>query len=145
MSFAPGILEGKTAVVTGGATGIGSYIARMLGTLGAKVGIVSRKEENLKAAVEAFKNEDGLDVLWRVGDVRVPDLIKEVVEELAGEMGGLDILVCNAAGNFICPTEELSANGWRTVIDIDLNGTFNCCQAALPFLKEAKGGGVSFP
>ena len=53
MSFAPGILEGKTAVVTGGATGIGSYIARMLGTLGAKVGIVSRKEENLKAAVEA--------------------------------------------------------------------------------------------
>ena len=141
MSFAPGILEGKTAVVTGGATGIGSYIARMLGTLGAKVGIVSRKEENLKAAVEAFKNEDGLDVLWRVGDVRVPDLIKEVVEELAGEMGGLDILVCNAAGNFICPTEELSANGWRTVIDIDLNGTFNCCQAALPFLKKAKGGG----
>ena len=51
MSFAPGILEGKTAVVTGGATGIGSYIARMLGTLGAKVGIVSRKEETLKAAV----------------------------------------------------------------------------------------------
>ena len=50
MSFAPGILEGKTAVVTGGATGIGSYIARMLASLGAKVGIVSRKEENLKAA-----------------------------------------------------------------------------------------------
>ena len=141
MSFAPGILEGKAAIVTGGATGIGSHIVRKLGTLGARVGIVSRKEENLKAAVAGFKSNDGIDVLWRVGDVRVADLMQEVIEELANEMGGLDILVCNAAGNFICPTEDLSPNGWRTVIDIDLNGTFNCCQAALPFLKEASDGG----
>ena len=49
--------------------------------------------------------------------------------------------MCNAAGNFICPTEDLSWNGWRTVIEIDLNGTFNCCQAALPHLKESKDGG----
>lgn len=141
MSFAPGILEGKTAVVTGGATGIGSHIVRMLGSLGANIGIVSRKEENLRAAASAFKAEDEIDVLWRVGDVRDPDLMKAVMTDFADELGGIDILICNAAGNFICPTEELSWNGWRTVIEIDLNGTFNCCQAAFPYLKQSVDGG----
>ncbi len=141
MSFAPGILKGKKAVVSGGATGIGSHIVRMLGTLGANVGIVSRKEEKLRAAASAFKTEDDIDVRWRVGDVRDPDAMKAVMAEFADELGGIDFLICNAAGNFICPTEELSWNGWRTVLDIDLNGTFNCCQAALPYLKQAVDGG----
>ena len=141
MSFAEGILNGKSAIVTGSATGIGSYIVRRLGTLGASVGIVSRKEENLIAAVKAFKEQDGIDVVWRTGDVRDPDGIKKSFDEVVGEIGGLDILVCNAAGNFICPTEDLSWNGWRTVIEIDLNGTFNCCQAALEYLKASQDGG----
>lgn len=141
MSFTADTLKGKTALVTGGATGIGSHIVRKLGRLGARVAIVSRKEENLRSAAERFKSEDGIDVAWRSGDVRDPDAMKAVVDELAGELGGLDILVCNAAGNFICPTEELSWNGWRTVIEIDLNGTFNCCQAALPLLKKSADGG----
>ena len=141
MSFAAGILAGKSAIVTGGATGIGAYIVRKLGSLGAQVGIVSRKEENLQRAVAAFKADDGIEVNYRVGDVRNPDLISEAIASLAAQQGGLDYLVCNAAGNFICPTEELSANGWKTVIDIDLNGTFHCCQAALPFLKQAEDGG----
>ena len=141
MNFAPDIFAGRSAVVTGGATGIGWYIVRMLGRPGANVGIVSRKEENLVRASEQFKAEDGIDVAWRTGDVRDPDGIKKAIDDLANENGGLDILVCNAAGNFICPTEELSWNGWRTVIEIDLNGTFNCCQAALPHLKNAGDGG----
>ena len=141
MVFAQGILKGKSAVVTGGATGIGSYIARKLGSLGANVGIVSRKEANLREAAAKFGQEDDIDVAWRGGDVRDPDGIRKAIDDLANELGGLDILVCNAAGNFICPTEDLSWNGWRTVIEIDLNGTFNCCQAALPYLKQAAGGG----
>ncbi len=141
MSFAENLLLGKTALVTGGATGIGAAIVRTLGKLGARVAISSRKEENLKAAVESFAADDDVNVIYRVGDVRDADGIKSVVADIAAELGGLDILVCNAAGNFICPTEELSTNGWRTVIDIDLNGTFNCCQAALPFLKESATGG----
>ncbi len=141
MSFIPGLLAGKRAIVTGGATGIGAAIVSKLGELGAQVGIVSRKEESLQAAVAAFRQQAGIDVNYRVGDVRQEELIKAAIDELAQEMGGLDILVCNAAGNFICPTEELSANGWRTVIDIDLNGTFHCCQAALPYLKQAEDGG----
>ena len=141
MSFAPGILKGKSAVVTGGATGIGAHIVRLLGSLGANVGIVSRKESNLIAAANNFKIDDGIDVEWQVGDVRDPDAIKAVMASFAEKLGGIDILICNAAGNFICPTEDLSWNGWRTVIEIDLNGTFNCCQAALPYLKEAADGG----
>jgi len=141
MSFAQGILKGKSAIVTGGATGIGAFIVRKLGALGANVGIVSRKEENLVAAVKGFKESDGIDVAWRTGDVRDPEGIKKAFDELAGDIGGIDILVCNAAGNFICPTEDLSWNGWRTVIEIDLNGTFNCCQAALMHLKAATDGG----
>lgn len=141
MSFAAGTLQGKAAVVTGGATGIGAHIVRMLGSLGANVGIVSRKEENLRTAAEAFKAEDDIEVRWRTGDVRDPEAMRAVMTQFAEQLGGIDILICNAAGNFICPTEELSWNGWRTVIDIDLNGTFNCCQAALPYLKQATDGG----
>lgn len=141
MSFESDLLQGKKAIVTGGATGIGSYIVRKLGQLGASVGIVSRKEENLQRAVAAFASDDDIEVLYRVGDVRQEESIHGAIASLAEEMGGLDILVCNAAGNFICPTEELSPNGWRTVIDIDLNGTFHCCQAALPHLKQANEGG----
>ncbi|MEC7460190.1 MAG: SDR family NAD(P)-dependent oxidoreductase, partial [Pseudomonadota bacterium] len=96
MNFAPDIFAGRSAVVTGGATGIGWYIVRMLGGLGANVGIVSRKEENLVRASEQFKAEDGIDVAWRTGDVRDPDGINKAIDELANENGGLDILVCNA-------------------------------------------------
>ncbi len=141
MTFAKGILSGKTAVVTGGATGIGAHIVRQLGRLGASVGIVSRNEEKLRQAVNSFREEDDLEVCWRSADVRERDAIQKAIEELATELGGIDILVCNAAGNFICPTEELSVNGWRSVIDIDLNGTFNCCQSALPHLKRSAEGG----
>lgn len=141
MSFAAGILQGKSAIVTGGATGIGACIVRKLGALGARVGIVSRKAENLEKATQQFYQEDGINVVWRAGDVRDPETITACIEQLGAELGGIDILVCNAAGNFICPTEELSWNGWRTVIDIDLNGTFNCCKAALPMLKQAVDGG----
>ena len=141
MGFAAGTLEGKTAIVTGGATGIGAFIVRKLGLMGAKVAIISRKEANLILATERFAAEDGIEVLWRTGDVRNPESMNATIDSLAQEMGGLDILICNAAGNFICPTEDLSPNGWRTVIDIDLNGTFNCCQAALKHLKQSKGGG----
>ncbi len=70
MNFAPDMFAGRSAIVTGGATGIGWYIVRMLGGLGANVGIVSRKEENLVRASEQFKAEDGIDVAWRTGDVR---------------------------------------------------------------------------
>ena len=93
MSFASGILTGKSAIVTGGATGIGSFIVRKLGALGANVGIVSRKEENLVSAVNEFKDSDDIDVAWCTGDVRDPEGIKKSFDHLAGKIGGIDILV----------------------------------------------------
>ena len=139
--FQPDLLAGRTALVTGGATGIGQAISRRLGQLGAKVMIASRNPESLAAAAAGFAADDGLDIAWKRLDVREDAMVKAVIDEVAETHGGLDILINNAAGNFFCPTAELSANGWRAVIDIDLNGTFYCCRHAYPYLKAAPAGG----
>ena len=128
--FQPDLLAGRTALVTGGATGIGQAISRRLGRLGAQVVIASRTPDSLAAAAAGFAADDGLDIAWKRLDVREDAMVKAVIDEVAETHGGLDILINNAAGNFFCPTAELSANGWRAVIDIDLNGTFYCCRHA---------------
>ena len=74
-------------------------------------------------------------------DVRKNETVEEVAKHIKDKWGYLDVLVNNAAGNFFCPTAELSANGWRAVLDIDLNGTFYCCRHAYPYLKAAPAGG----
>jgi 2,4-dienoyl-CoA reductase [(3E)-enoyl-CoA-producing], peroxisomal len=137
--FAPQLMAGRTAVVTGGATGIGFGIARSLGRLGATVAVVSRKEENLIQAVAALK-ELGINSSYEVADVREPEKVEAAMTSIANRHGSLDILVNNAAGLFHCPAEELSPNGWRVLIDIDLNGTFFCCHAAFKYLKASNFG-----
>lgn len=135
-------LEGKTAVVTGGATGIGLGIARALGTRGANVIIASRKEENLQKAV-AFLRSSGVggEVGYEVLDVREPEAVEAVAERVADRFGPAQILVNNAAGNFVVPAAKLSPNGWRTVVDIVLNGTFYCSHAFGTRMMEAKREG----
>ncbi|UGV28640.1 SDR family oxidoreductase [Rhodopseudomonas boonkerdii] len=134
--FGLGILEGTSAFVTGGGTGIGFGIAKTLGALGANVTIASRRQEVLDKAC-AELSEAGVRALGIVCDVRDHGSVKRAVDQSVEKFGGLDILVNNAAGNFACPTEDLSPNGWRTVVDIDLNGTFNCCHAAFPHLSKS--------
>lgn len=126
--------EGRVAVVTGGATGIGFAIAQELARLGAKVVIASRKEENLKAAVERL----GAQASYRVVDVRDA----AAVEAMAESVGRADLLVNNAAGNFIVPSDQLSVNGWNAVINIVLNGTFYCTSAFGKRMVEGKSGGA---
>lgn len=126
--------EGRVGVITGGATGIGLGIARELARLGAKVILASRKEENLQKAVQEIGNRAEYHVL----DVR--DV--EAVEAMAAKIGPVDFLVNNAAGNFIVPSEQLSANGWNSVIGIVLNGTFYCTNAIGKRMIESKRGGV---
>jgi 2,4-dienoyl-CoA reductase [(3E)-enoyl-CoA-producing], peroxisomal len=138
--FAPQLLAGRTALVTGGATGIGFGIAKTLGRLGATVAIMSRKEENLTQAVAALKKLK-IDCSYEVADVREATQVEAATASIASRHGSLDILVNNAAGLFHCPAEELSPNGWRTLVDIDLNGTFFCCHAAFKYLKASKFGG----
>ena len=127
-------LDGRVAIVTGGATGIGFAIARELVRLGGRVVIASRKEENLKAAVE----ELGERASYHVLDVRDA----EAVEAMADQVGPVDILVNNAAGNFIVQADQLTTNGWNAVIGIVLNGTWYCTSAVGRRMIAAKRGGA---
>lgn len=138
--YAADLLKGKVAFITGGATGIGFGIARHYVRLGAKVAIASRKQANLDQAVKLLAEEGGVAVALRT-DVRNYDEVRNSIGECVKHFGALDILVNNAAGNFACPTAKLTPNGWRTVVDIDLNGTFYCCHAAYEALKQSAGGG----
>ena len=126
--------EGRVAVVTGGATGIGFAIAAELARLGARVVIASRKEENLKAAAEQL----GASASYHVVDVRDA----AAVERMAEQVGRADILVNNAAGNFLVKSDELSVNGWNSVINIVLNGTFYCSSAFGKRMIAAKSGAI---
>lgn len=139
--FASNLLEGKVAFITGGATGIGLEIARLFAKLGAKVAIASRKEDNLESARKEITGQTGAPVAAFKTDVRDYAQVKDSIARTVQQYGSLDILVNNAAGNFPCPTAELTPNGWRTVIDIDLNGTFHCCHAAYDALKASRFGG----
>jgi len=138
--FAADLLKGRAALVTGGGTGICRGIALALASHGCDVAITSRSQDHLDPTVEELK---GLDVraLGLSADVRKPDAVQQIVDETARTFGRLDILVNGAAGNFVCLAENLSPNGFGTVIDIDLKGTFNVSHAAYPHLK-AHGGVV---
>jgi len=124
--------DGRTGIITGGATGIGFAIARELARLGARVILASRKEENLRKAAGEIGGE------YHVLDVRDA----EAVEAMAAKFGAIDFLVNNAAGNFIVPSDQLTVNGWNSVIGIVLNGTFYCTSAVGKRMIESKRGGV---
>jgi NAD(P)-dependent dehydrogenase (short-subunit alcohol dehydrogenase family) len=126
--LAPGTLRGKVAVVTGGGTGLGKAMAVNFAALGATVVIASRKLEVLEAAVGEIGGADRVVVPFRM-DVRDRGSIAALFEFCAARFGGVDILVNNAAGNFIVESAKMSPNAWSTVIDIVLNGTWFCTQA----------------
>jgi NAD(P)-dependent dehydrogenase (short-subunit alcohol dehydrogenase family) len=139
--FAADLLDGRSALVTGGATGIGREICRVLGAHGARVTMASRKQENLDAAVDELRGE-GLDVSFGVCDVRDADAVRAVVEQTARDRGGLDIVVNNAAGNFPAPMSHISPNGFKAVVDIDLLGTYNVTRAAFDAWLKDHGGSI---
>jgi len=139
--FTPDLLEGRTALVTGGATGIGKEICRVLGTHGARVAILSRKEENLRSAV-AELGAEGIDARYEVVDVRDAPAVADAVASVLDAFGRLDIVVNNAAGNFPVPISGLSPNGFKAVVDIDLLGTFNVTKAAFEAALREHGGRI---
>lgn len=140
--FQAGVLKNRVSIVTGGSSGIGLGIARVLAELGSAIVIIGRQEGKLQAAcTQLMEDVSGARVVGYATDVRDHGAVLKTYGAVATEFGRIDVLVNNAAGNFHCPTEQLSPNGWRTVIDIDLHGTFNSCQAALPGLKASTPGG----
>jgi peroxisomal 2,4-dienoyl-CoA reductase len=138
--FASNLLEGRVALVTGGGTCICRGIALAFAAHGCDVAITSRKMEHLEPTVTELR-ATGRRAIAKAADVRDPAAIGAVVEATVAEFGRLDILINGAAGNFICLAENLSPNGFGTVVDIDLKGTFHASKAALPHLK-AHGGSV---
>ena len=136
--FVNNLLKDHVAFVTGGGTGITGGVARALAEAGASVVLVSRKLEHLEPAAQAI-NENGGRAFPIAADVRAPDDVERAIATSVEQFGKIDIVVNGAAGNFLCKAEELSPNGFGTVVDIDLKGTFNVCRAAFTQLKEHRG------
>jgi len=136
--------DGRVGIITGGATGIGFAIAREVARLGARVVLASRKEENLLKAVEQIRSETGRAdaASHHVLDVRDAEAVEAMAAKVDADFGRIDFLLNNAAGNFIVPAEQLSVNGWNSVIGIVLNGTFYCSSAVGKRMIEKKGGAI---
>jgi NAD(P)-dependent dehydrogenase (short-subunit alcohol dehydrogenase family) len=139
--FTPTMLKDRVAVITGGGTGIGLAIARRLGELGARIVIGSRNSANLEAGCAALLHA-GLDPLTVQVDVRSPEQVDELVQRTLKHFGRIDILVNNAAGNFIARAEDLTPNGWNAVVGIVLNGGFYCSRAVGRHMIERGQGGA---
>lgn len=129
--FRDGLFKGKSVFVTGGSGGINLRIAETFGALGAKVAINARKAEKIDAAVAQMKKQ-GIDAQGFVADVRD----YAAMEAAMNQVDAIDVLVCGAAGNFPAPALGMSSNGFKSVLEIDVLGTFNACRAAFEKLRK---------
>jgi NAD(P)-dependent dehydrogenase (short-subunit alcohol dehydrogenase family) len=125
----PGALKDKTIIITGGGTGLGKSMAKYFMTLGANLVITSRKLDVLETTAKELEAETGGKCLALQCDVKLYDNVEAMVNKVIETFGSVDILVNNAAGNFISPTERLSANAFKSIIDIVLHGSINCTLA----------------
>jgi NAD(P)-dependent dehydrogenase (short-subunit alcohol dehydrogenase family) len=137
--LAEGTFDGKVAIVTGGGSGLGLAIARELGRLDASVAVAGRRPEPLDETVALLAGR-GLAVPT---DVRDPEAVDALVAATVEEFGRVDVLVNNAAGNFVVKAEDLSPNGWRAVVSIVLDGGFLCSRAAgKQMIAQGDGGAI---
>jgi NAD(P)-dependent dehydrogenase (short-subunit alcohol dehydrogenase family) len=136
--FSKDLFKGRTVFVTGGGSGINLGIARNFAALGANLAICGRTQERLDAAAAELR-ELGAAVCAGVADVRDYAAVESFLARTSEELGLVDVLVAGAAGNFLCAAEKLSPNGFKTVIDIDLLGSFNAARAAFEQLRSTRG------
>ncbi len=134
--------DGKVCLVTGGGTGLGLEVSKRLLRHGAKAVVVaSRSVEHHEEILAAGKEVGGVVDSVPL-DVREPDRVDETFRAAAERHGGLDVLIANAAGNFVAPSMRLKPKAWRAVIDIALSGAFYTCQSAGRLMKEGGGGSI---
>jgi citronellol/citronellal dehydrogenase len=151
--FAPSLLSGQTALVTGGGTGLGKATALELAHCGAAVTIAGRREEVLEAAVEAARETlagsgsagataSGASLDCVVGDVRERGDCERLIQAVLDRHGRLDVLVNNAGGQYFTPAELIAAKGWRAVWRLNVDGMLNMSEAAFELALEPAGGGT---
>jgi NAD(P)-dependent dehydrogenase (short-subunit alcohol dehydrogenase family) len=137
-----GTYAGQVVAVTGGGTGLGKGMALEFARLGAKIAILSRKPDHLAAGLAAME-ELGAPTIAVACDVRDGEAIAAAFDEIEARLGPVDVLINNAAGNFPAPAEEMSPNGFGTVVDIVLKGTYNCAREfALRRIAAGKPGAI---
>lgn len=133
--FKERLLDGKVAFVTGGGSGINLAIAERFAAHGARVTLVGRTKEKLDAAAARI-NDGGGVAMGQPADVRSPEALGAALLATHQQWGEIDILVCGAAGNFPAPAAMMSPNGFKSVVDIDVLGTFNACRLAFEYLRK---------
>ncbi len=136
--LSPGSLKDKVIIVTGGGSGLGKSMTKYFLELGAKVAIVSRNLEKLEVAAQELREQTKGEVMTYACDVRDYEKVVQMRDAVISHFGKVDVLLNNAAGNFISPTERLSANAFDSVIDIVLKGTKNCTLALGKYWIENK-------
>lgn len=140
--FRNDLLKNKVILITGGGTGIGNSIAKKYGSLGAKIAILGRREEVLKEAVSEFRYK-GITASYRSCDVRNPEQISQTLDFFQEEVGPIDVLVNNAAGNFVSPTEKLSPHAVDSILNIVLHGTiYMTLEMGKRWISSKRGGVV---
>ncbi len=139
--FAPGLLSGRSVLITGGGTGLGRETAFELARCGAHVTITGRREEVLAEAAAQMQGAAG-EIGWIAGDVREPAEARRIVAEVLARRGRLDALVNNAGGQFFSPAEMIVAKGWRAVWRLNVGGMLNMAEAAHELAFEAAKGGA---
>lgn len=134
-------VAGDVAVVTGASSGIGRAIAERFAEDGANVVVCSREQANVDPVAEGIE-ESGGSALAVECDVRDRDAVEALVEATVAEFGGVDCLLNNAGASFMANFEGISENGWKTIVDINLHGTYHCTQAAGEVMRENDGGTI---
>jgi NAD(P)-dependent dehydrogenase (short-subunit alcohol dehydrogenase family) len=132
---APFDFSGKTVFVAGGTSGINLGVAHAFAQAGARLAVISRKPDKVEAAVAALKSHGG-EVIGFAADVRDYGAVENTFKDTRARFGGIDVLVSGAAGNFPAPALGISPNGFKSVVDIDLLGTFHVLRSAFPYLNK---------
>lgn len=132
-------LEGDVALVTGASSGIGRATARELGSLGASVAVAARREDRLREVAETIDAESGVETLVLQTDVTDDAQVETMVSETVNALGGLDIVVSNAGVNALTPVDEMSTEEYRSIMSVNVDGTFFTTREALPHLQESGG------
>ncbi len=140
-TFSSGLFQGRTALVTGGGRGIGRRAALAFARLGARVVIASRNQQNLEET-SAELRKIGAEVLMVPMSIREVDQVEDLIARTIERFGTIDFLVNNAGGQFPAPPGAISDGGWRAVIDLNLNGTWNMCSRVMPHMIERGFGSV---